>query len=570
VLSYFRVFVIKEGGFFLKTTNNPTFKLFLICLIFAVVIAGPPSAAAEIKRVAVVPFKINAEKDLSFLRDGIVDMLTSRLSRKDKVAVLSRDETAKVLENVQAPLNESKARQIGTRLKVDYVLFGSLTVFGNSVSIDAKMIDVSGSEPPLTFFTQTQGMDPVISQINLFATDINAKIFGRAMPASKVYAQPQTPQEQTSVRSHPEKLIVGGFGEIDDPALQESAPGPGFMAVAGTSRHDVQFWKSHRLKHRITGMAIGDIDRDGKQEVVFITPHTVEAYRLINQRLHKVKTIADRGLDNLIGVDVADINANGYPEIIVSAINPQRSMTTSFVLEFDGQTYTELVTKSPWYFRVVEHSTRGQILLGQRQPSESPFSGNIHEMTWVNSGYEPANKVMRSNRANVLGLAYGNALNDGSEVLVAFDELDYLRIYGLAGKNIWKDGEYSGGTYNFIYTRYDGQGEEKDKGYYPMRVYLEDINRDGKNELITVKNQRFSKMLTFRKFIKGELEIRSWDGIGLTVLWKTRQLSGYISDFAVGDFDNDGKDELIAALVTQTGAAVTTTSRSSVIAYELQ
>ena len=554
----------------MKTTNNPTFKLFLICLIFAAVVAGPQLAAAEIQRVAVVPFKINAEKDLSFLRDGIVDMLTSRLSQEDRVAVLSRDETAKVLENVQAPLNESKAREIGTRLKVDYVLFGSLTVFGNSVSIDAKMVDVSGSKPPLTFFNQSQGMDQVIPGINLFATDINAEIFGRAMPGSRVYAQPQTPQERTSVRSHPEKLIAGGFGEIVDPALQKSAPGPAFMAVAGTSRHADQFWKSHRLKHQINGIAIGDIDRDGKQETVIITPHTVEVYQLINQRLHKTKTIADRGLDNLIGVDVADINANGYPEIFVSAINPQRSMITSFVLEFDGQAYTEIVKNSRWYFRVVEHSMRGQILLGQRQTTESLFSGNIHEMTWENSGYEPANKVLRSNRANVLGLAYGNALNDGSDVVVTFDKLDYLRIYNPAGEKIWKDGEHSGGTLNFIITGDDGAGDDKYWEYYPMRVYLRDINRDGKNELITVNNHRFSQMLTYRKFIKGELEIRSWDGIGLAVLWKTRKLTGYISDFAVGDFDNDGKDELIAALVTNTGATITTTPKSSVIAYELQ
>ena len=104
----------------MKTTNNPTFKLFLICLIFAVVIAGPQAAAAQLKRVAVVPFKINAEKDLSFLRDGIVDMLISRLSWEDKVAVLNRQETAKVLETAQSPLNESKARKIGAELGCVY------------------------------------------------------------------------------------------------------------------------------------------------------------------------------------------------------------------------------------------------------------------------------------------------------------------------------------------------------------------------------------------------------------------------------------------------------------------
>jgi len=508
----------------LKTNQNPTVKLFLICLIFAVVVAGPPSAAAEIKRVAVVPFKINAEKDLTFLRDGIVDMLTSRLFWEDKVAVLSRDETAKMLENVQAPLNESKARQIGTRLKVDYVLFGSLTVFGNSVSIDAKMVDVSGSKPPLTFFNQSQGMDQVIPGINLFATDINAEIFGRAMPGSRVYAQPQTPQEQTNVRSHPEKMLAGGFGEIADPALQKSAPGPAFMAVAGTSRDATQFWKSHNIKQRMEGIAIGDIDRDGKQEVVIITPHTVEAYQLINQRLHKIKTIADHGLDNLIGVDVADINANGYPEIFVSALSAQQNQVKSFVLEFNGQTYIELVKNSPWYFRVVEHPTRGSILMGQKHKTESPFSGKIVEMVWESAEYVPADKVFFSKRerTNVIGFALGNAMNTGTEIAVAFDKHDRLRIYNPAGQEIWKDDERSGGTPRYYELPNSGSVDMKNLAYYPMRIQIRDIDRDGKNEVITVKNKRFSELLSLRKFTHGEIEIRSWDGIGLAVLWKTR------------------------------------------------
>ncbi|MFH2218618.1 MAG: hypothetical protein ABII68_03015, partial [Pseudomonadota bacterium] len=47
-----------------------------ILIFFPLVFGIPESSAAEISRVAVVPFTINAEKDLTFLRDGIADMLT--------------------------------------------------------------------------------------------------------------------------------------------------------------------------------------------------------------------------------------------------------------------------------------------------------------------------------------------------------------------------------------------------------------------------------------------------------------------------------------------------------------
>ena len=51
---------------------------------------------------------------------------------------------------------------------------------------------------------------------------------------------------------------------------------------------------------------------------------------------------------------------------------------------------------------------------------------------------------------------------------------------------------------------------------------------------------------------------------------KTHQFSGYIQDFSVGDFDNDGQDELVAALVTKEGRiAPVSEARSSIIGYEL-
>ena len=552
----------------MKTKSTTIFKIgFLSVLFIALMAAGPQSAAAKPQRVAVLPFKINAEKDLSFLRDGIVDMLISRLAWEDKVTVLSREETAKVLETVASPITEGSAREIGTRLGVDYVLFGSLTVFGNSVSIDAKMVDISGSKPPLTFFNQSQQMDQVIPGIDLFATDINDKIFGRAMPARQVYAPSQTPQEQTDLRTHPEKLFAQGFDDRDLQESQRTAPGPAFMATQEARSQSAQFWKSHSLKERIVGLAIGDVDHDGKQETIILTPHTVDLYRFEKSRFYKINTIADHHLDNFIGVDVADINGNGYPEIFVSALNPLKNMISSFVLEFNGQTYTEIVKDSRWYYRVVGDNTRGTILLGQRHATQNPFSGAIFEMVWNDSDYEPANQVLRSNRANAMGVALGNAMNDGSEVDVVFDNLDYLKIFDSAGNDIWKDGEHSGGTPEYFELR---EGSVEDKIYYPMRIVIRDIDRDGKNEVITVNNKRLSELLSYRKYTEGEIEIRGWDGIGLAVLWRTRKLSGHFSDFAVGDFDNDGKDELIAALVIRTGSVVTTEPKSTVIAYELQ
>ncbi|MEE8430226.1 MAG: hypothetical protein V3S16_03175, partial [Candidatus Desulfatibia sp.] len=243
----------------MKTKSCTIFKIGIMSvLLLAVVIGGPQLAAAQLKRVAVIPFKINAAEDLSFLRDGIVDMLISRLSWEDKVAVLNREETAKVLETAQSPLNESKARKIGAELGVDYVLFGSLTVFGNSVSIDAKMVDVSGQNPPLAFFNQSQGMDQVIPKINLFATDINTKVFGRktAQPPPPAASGPPA---STSIYAHPERRLAGGMME---PGINTGSPSP--FVITRPSGETAGFWKSRNFKIELKGLALGDVDGDGK------------------------------------------------------------------------------------------------------------------------------------------------------------------------------------------------------------------------------------------------------------------------------------------------------------------
>ena len=64
-------------------------------------------------------FKINAEQDLSFLKNGIYDMLTSRLSQPGEVTVLGREVTAEALKVTEGPLNPDGAVDLGRELGAD-------------------------------------------------------------------------------------------------------------------------------------------------------------------------------------------------------------------------------------------------------------------------------------------------------------------------------------------------------------------------------------------------------------------------------------------------------------------
>ena len=150
------------------------------------------TSAAEPQRVALLPFKINAEKDLSYLQNGIFDMLSSRLADPGKVQVLSRAEIDAALADTTGPQDEAAARSLGQKLATAYVLFGSLTKFGDSFSIDAKMVDVTGAKPPVTVFGQSPDAGGIIPSSTRSSADINARVFGRGTPGTAVAAASAT------------------------------------------------------------------------------------------------------------------------------------------------------------------------------------------------------------------------------------------------------------------------------------------------------------------------------------------------------------------------------------------
>ena len=110
------------------------------------------------KKVAILPFTMHAQQEMGYLREGILDMLATRLYSKDKVAVIEKGVVRKAMADHQGSVDRGYAEQLGKDLGADYVLFGSVTVFGESVSLDATMSSITGKEPPITVYSQTKGM----------------------------------------------------------------------------------------------------------------------------------------------------------------------------------------------------------------------------------------------------------------------------------------------------------------------------------------------------------------------------------------------------------------------------
>jgi hypothetical protein len=410
-------------------------------------------------------------------------------------------------------------------------------------------------------------MGEVIPRINDIAAEINAKVLGQepaARPLPPAKSAEEKPREKTpSIYAHPERLLQEG-ALVEGGNQASSSP---FIA-SGPTGETAEFWRSGSFDVQIQGLALGDVDGDGATETIIISTQKIIVFRIQQRRLIKLKEFTGQTQQRFIWVDAADIKQDGRAEIFVSCINSNNGNLDSFVLEWNGADFETIASGQKWYFRVQELPWRGRVLLGQKRSAEDLFFPGIYELAWQNGTYESAGRLSLPKGKMVYEFALGDVMNTGNEMVVSLGSDDRLRIQTVAGKNEWKSDERYGGSENFL-LKYPGTSSTQ-RIFLPQRIFVADLNRNGKIEVTVVKHDSITGYTfnNYRKFSSAQFVSLSWDGFGLSEIWHTRKISGYFGDYAIGDVDNDGQPELVAAVVSRREGLLAK-AKSSLIAYEL-
>jgi len=510
------------------------FKLFFIilciCILsgisFFAVHSDAASASSKTSRVLILPFALQSDSDLSFLRKGIGSMLYSRLSLSGKATLIPADEVKAALQTIPHPIERAAAFALGSRLAADYVLMGNLTVLGDNVSTDAVLLDVQKQAPALAFSQFGQNRGEAIGHINLFATQINEKIFGYRS-ASKRPAQ-----------------YAGGSGA-------GYAPYP-------HSAENARIWKSRKFKTEIIALAVGDVDADGNNETVFVSDNSIFVYRFQEGAFRKISEMPGKKFERIISIDIGDINKNGKAEIFITNIKEKekKNLVRSYVLEWDETCFREIAEKQKWFFRVIDIPQKGKTLIGQKigMPPKL-FSGGIFDLKWEGGDYVSDRQQELPKGIHICAFTFGDVLNDGMQRIVALDENDRIMLLNPDGKEEWSSSDRYGGSANYLEYPAELRDRERrdltDHFYLPQRLHVADLDQDGKNEVLVVTNHDISKRLfqRFRVFDSGSIECLFWYTLGMQRKWKTQKVSGYISDYRIADLNNDGREELVFSVV---------------------
>jgi outer membrane protein insertion porin family len=112
-----------------------TCLIFLLLIIFFI----PQVHSQELKKISVLPFEVYSNGNGTAIKESLYKNLVEELKKEKLVQIIPAD--ALLQSNLE--MDEKQAIKNGKSLGADFVIIGSLTQLGETLSIDAKIIDVT-------------------------------------------------------------------------------------------------------------------------------------------------------------------------------------------------------------------------------------------------------------------------------------------------------------------------------------------------------------------------------------------------------------------------------------------
>lgn len=142
-------------------------------LVVATLLLVQAGHAGPVGKVAILPFQLKGPKNLEFLREGILDMLSSRLGQLADLNLVDKPTLKRTVKfPLETKVNADLLARVGRETGANFLIAGKVVMVGDTVSIDVTLYRVPVIQPLAAVFVQGQGMNSLIPKINELAVEI--------------------------------------------------------------------------------------------------------------------------------------------------------------------------------------------------------------------------------------------------------------------------------------------------------------------------------------------------------------------------------------------------------------
>ncbi|MDJ0853392.1 MAG: hypothetical protein QNK04_33925 [Myxococcota bacterium] len=148
-----------------------------LALALATLWTAPSHAEGRI-RLAVLPVVVHSMGDGAYIREGLTDMLVSRLGRSPALAVIPIEDPSVATTKVDS------ARATATESGAEYVIYGSFTKFGEGASLDLRCAPVaSDGGAPREVFVHSPTLAQLIPELDELVEKVTRYVVHAGDPA---------------------------------------------------------------------------------------------------------------------------------------------------------------------------------------------------------------------------------------------------------------------------------------------------------------------------------------------------------------------------------------------------
>jgi outer membrane protein insertion porin family len=156
-------------------------RLLSSVLLLLLALLGPALAQEQelvFKKVAVLPFAVSSKEPMDYLGEKVRQEFQERL-KADAFTLIPQEALHRELSLLKEPLTDPLAQEIGRKVGADVVVVGQLLIVGDLLSLEARILDLTGRMPAATLKAQGTGLKSLPDLSRKLAQDAGLKILGK-------------------------------------------------------------------------------------------------------------------------------------------------------------------------------------------------------------------------------------------------------------------------------------------------------------------------------------------------------------------------------------------------------